>query len=200
MFTGIIEQIGTLTKIEKEAGNRHLTISSPMARELKIDQSVAHDGVCLTVVDIQNDQYQVTAIDETLRRSNLQNYQIGQKINLERSLTLSQRLDGHWVQGHVDTVATCTHIDTSDGSWIFTFLLPTNAYRSLMVEKGSICINGVSLTLLTPTEQEFQVAIIPYTYQNTNFHNIQSGDLVNVEFDILGKYVARNLHFYKSSK
>ncbi|MFM6934006.1 MAG: riboflavin synthase [Flavobacteriales bacterium] len=188
MFTGIIEEIGVITDIRKEAGNIHFTLSSAMSKELKIDQSVAHNGCCLTVVDLQNDTHTVTAIHETLVKTNLSDWKIGSKINLERCMSLNGRLDGHIVQGHVDGLARCVSVEDEDGSWRFRF-----EYQSdfVTVEKGSVTINGTSLTVVDSSDSAFSVCIIPYTFEHTNFHTLSVGDEVNLEFDIIGKYVAR---------
>lgn len=188
MFTGIIETLGKVVAIEKELENIHFTIQSSITSELKIDQSVAHNGVCLTVVAINDDTYTVTAILETLEKSNLKHWTIGSKINLERCMQLNGRLDGHIVQGHVDTIGTCLSVEDQNGSWKYTF-----AYDSpfTTVEKGSITVNGVSLTVVDSKEKQFSVCIIPYTYEHTNFHTLNSGDTINLEFDIIGKYVAK---------
>ena len=191
MFTGIIERMGELVKVEKEQNNIHFHIRSVLAQELKIDQSLAHDGVCLTVVDIQGDVYTVTAVHETLQKSALGMWHEGRKINLERAMKLGDRLDGHLVQGHVDQVGECINIDDQGGSWQFDFRFsPKN--HSLVIEKGSLCINGTSLTVFNVTENSCSVAIIPYTYEHTNFHQLQPGDQVNLEFDMIGKYVAKS--------
>jgi len=190
MFTGIIEQLGEIKKIEKEGSNIHYTFSASFVDELKVDQSVAHNGVCLTVVKIENSEYTVTAIQETLDKTNLKNWKVGNLVNLERCMPANGRFDGHIVQGHVDTTATCKNIRSIDGSWEFSF-----EYNSdhVTVEKGSITINGTSLTVVNSTENTFSVHIIPYTYENTVFHTLKLGDLVNLEFDIIGKYVERLL-------
>ena len=188
MFTGIIEEIGSVKAISREAGNIHFTIAAKMTKELKVDQSVAHNGCCLTVVAIQEDCYQVTAIQETLDKTNLNHWEIGTKVNLERCLVMNGRLDGHIVQGHVDTVATCTHYEEQNGSWKYTFQYKE---EQLTVEKGSVTINGTSLTVVDSQEKGFSVCIIPYTFENTNFKNLKTGDIVNLEFDIIGKYVAK---------
>jgi riboflavin synthase len=188
MFTGIIEEIGSVKAISREAGNIHFTIAAKMTKELKVDQSVAHNGCCLTVVAIQEDCYQVTAIQETLDKTNLNHWEIGTKVNLERCLVMNGRLDGHIVQGHVDTVATCTHYEEQNGSWKYTFQYKD---EQLTVEKGSVTINGTSLTVVDSQEKGFSVCIIPYTFENTNFKNLKTGDIVNLEFDIIGKYVAK---------
>ena len=188
MFTGIIEEIGSVKAISREAGNIHFTIAAKMTKELKVDQSVAHNGCCLTVVAIHEECYQVTAIQETLDKTNLNHWEIGTKVNLERCLLMNGRLDGHIVQGHVDTVATCTHYEEQNGSWKYTFQYKD---EQLTVEKGSITINGTSLTVVDSQEKGFSVCIIPYTFENTNFKNLKTGDIVNLEFDIIGKYVAK---------
>ena len=188
MFTGIIEQIGHITAIQKEGENIHFTVQSSIANELKIDQSVAHNGACLTVVSINDDEYTVTAIHETLEKTNLGDWKVGTKVNLERCMQMNGRLDGHIVQGHVDTTATCTNIEDQNGSWKFTFNYLT---EQVTVEKGSITVNGVSLTVVDSKDRQFSVCIIPYTYEHTNFHQLKIGDKINLEFDIIGKYVAR---------
>lgn len=188
MFTGIIEEIGSVKAISREAGNIHFTIAAKMTKELKVDQSVAHNGCCLTVVAIHDECYQVTAIQETLDKTNLNHWEIGTKVNLERCLVMNGRLDGHIVQGHVDTVATCTHYEEQNGSWKYTFQYKV---EQLTVEKGSVTINGTSLTVVDSQEKGFSVCIIPYTFENTNFKNLKTGDIVNLEFDIIGKYVAK---------
>jgi riboflavin synthase len=190
MFTGIIEQLGTIQKIEKEQSNIHFHIQADFTNELKIDQSVAHNGVCLTVVSIAGDIYVVTAIDETLERTNLGRLNAGSLINLERCTKIGDRLDGHIVQGHVDTTGTCVKIEDLDGSWKYHFTYNSN---DITVEKGSITINGVSLTVVDSNSNGFSVCIIPYTYEHTNFHTLQVGDSVNLEFDIIGKYVSKLL-------
>jgi riboflavin synthase len=195
MFSGIVEEAAQIVDIQKEQENIHLTISCSFVNELKIDQSVAHNGVCLTVVDIKDKTYTVTAIKETIDRSNLGMLQIGSLINLERSMKMNGRLDGHIVQGHVDQTATCTNIEEVGGSHYFTFEYNTNEEMRkkgyLTVDKGSVTVNGVSLTVCNPTDNSFQVAIIPYTLTHTNFCQIQIGSIVNIEFDIIGKYIAR---------
>lgn len=190
MFTGIIENIGKIISIEKENTNIHFTIESAISKELKIDQSVAHNGVCLTVVACNEVNHKVTAIEETLSKTNLNALEIGSKVNLERCMQMNGRLDGHIVQGHVDTTAECIDIKDENGSWRFRFKHP-KANGFVTVEKGSICINGISLTVVDSTPDEFSVAIIPYTYEHTNMHQLKVGDKVNLEFDILGKYVAK---------
>lgn len=190
MFTGIIESMGRLESIEKEGSNIHFSLSCDFTNELKIDQSLAHNGVCLTVVNIKEDVYTVTAIDETLKRTNLGDWQKGDFINLERCMPLNGRLDGHIVQGHVDTMAICTSIEEFQGSWEFVFSYETN---DVTVEKGSITVNGTSLTVVRSEEKLFSVHVIPYTYENTVFKFLKVGDKVNLEFDIIGKYVAKLL-------
>ena len=192
MFTGIIESLGTVVAVTPEAGNMDISIRSGITHELKIDQSVAHNGVCLTVVSISGDVYKVTAIAETLSRTNLGDLKTGDIVNLERSMVVNGRLDGHLVQGHVDVTGVCASVEDSAGSWIFRFTYPSR-YDGLVVEKGSICINGVSLTVAGTGTGWLSVAIIPYTFENTNFSRIKSGSVVNLEFDILGKYVLKSL-------
>ncbi len=190
MFTGIIETIGIIESLKKEGDNLHIAIKSDITSELKIDQSVAHNGVCLTVVKIDNSFYTVTAIEETLLKSNLNAIKEGNPINLERAMRLGARLDGHIVQGHIDQTGTCIEKQEKDGSWIFTFTY--NASRdNITIEKGSITINGVSLTVVNSKPNTFSVAIIPYTYEHTNFNTIERNTIVNLEFDVIGKYVAR---------
>lgn len=190
MFTGIIETLGTVTNVVKEQKNVHLTIKSSITNELKVDQSVAHNGVCLTVVDIKNDEYTVTAIKETLDKTNIGKLKVDDIINLERAMKLGDRLDGHIVQGHVDETGTCTHIKDENGSTAYTFTYNSDK-NNVTIEKGSITINGVSLTVVNSTKNGFSVAIIPYTWDNTTFKTLQIGDTVNLEFDVIGKYVAR---------
>lgn len=192
MFTGIIESVGFVKNLEQEKENLHITIESNFTSELKIDQSIAHDGVCLTIVNIHGKEYTVTAIKETLDKSNLKYLTVGSEINLERAMILGARLDGHIVQGHVDQTAVCTNIIEENGSWIFSFEYD-NAYNNITIEKGSITINGVSLTVVNSQKNSFSVAIIPYTYEFTNFHTFKIGTVVNLEFDVIGKYVARLL-------
>ena len=195
MFTGIIKELGTVTQIEQEGTNYHFTIQADMTSALGIDESVAHNGVCLTVVAIKDDTYTVTAIEETLQKTNLSTWKVGTPVNLERAMVYNARLDGHIVQGHVDTTATCTEIKEVDGSWYFTFeYQPTEEH--LLVDKGSICVNGTSLTVVDPIDNQFSVAIIPYTYEHTVFKHLQPGDAVNLEFDILGKYIAKYAKLY----
>lgn len=190
MFTGIIETSGTIQQIEREGGNVHFTLNSAITHELKIDQSVAHNGVCLTVVAINNNSYTVTAIQETLDKTNLGQWKEGDIVNLERAMKLGDRLDGHIVQGHVDQTGVCKSVEEANGSWYFTFEYDTNA-NNITIEKGSVTVNGVSLTVVNSKDGEFSVAIIPYTYEHTNFKHIQPGSIVNLEFDVVGKYVAR---------
>ena len=192
MFTGIIETLATVEKIEKENSNVHFTFSSKITGELKIDQSVAHNGVCLTVVELTGNGYRVTAIDETLKRTNLGDLKVGDVVNLERCMPANGRFDGHVVQGHVDTTAVCKQINDLKGSWEFVFE-HEKSKNNITVEKGSATINGVSLTVVESTETEFSVHIIPYTFENTNFKEIEPGQKVNLEFDIIGKYVAKLL-------
>lgn len=193
MFTGIIETLGEVVDLQKDKGNLHIRISSLFSSELKIDQSVAHNGICLTVVAVQDDSHTVTAVEETLAKTNLNKLQKGSLVNLERCMQMNGRLDGHIVQGHVDQVATCTELQELDGSWVYTFNYNAEI-GNVTVEKGSICVNGVSLTVVNSQEGAFSVAIIPYTHEHTNFRTLQVGDEVNLEFDIIGKYVARLLN------
>jgi len=199
MFSGIIEEAACVVALQKEQENLHITMECSFVDELKIDQSVAHNGVCLTVVAISDKTYTVTAIKETLYRTNLGKLEVGSKVNLERSMIMNGRLDGHIVQGHVDQTAVCTEVKEADGSWYFTFEYAFDkemARRGYMtVDKGSVTVNGVSLTVCNPTDNSFQVAIIPYTYEFTNFHQIKAGTTVNIEFDIIGKYVSRMMAF-----
>ena len=183
--------MGELVKVEKERNNLHFHIRSTLAKELKIDQSLAHDGVCLTVVDIKGDVYTVTAVHETLLKSALGMWTVGRKINLERAMKIGDRLDGHLVQGHVDQVGECVSVEDQGGSWLFNFQFSTKD-QNLIIEKGSLCINGTSLTVFNVTKNRCGVAIIPYTYEHTNFHQLQPGDQVNLEFDMIGKYVAKS--------
>lgn len=192
MFTGIIETLGRVTDVRQENTNRHFTISAAITNELKIDQSVAHNGVCLTVVGINGDAYTVTAIDETLQKTNLNNLKTGDVVNLERCMQANGRFDGHVVQGHVDQTAVCESVEDENGSWVFTFRYDAGT-GNVTVEKGSICVNGISLTVVNSKEASFSVAIIPYTYEHTNLQHVKPGDTVNLEFDIIGKYVARLL-------
>ena len=199
MFSGIVEEYATLVALVKDQENIHFTFKCSFVNELKIDQSISHNGVCLTVVSLTDDTYTVTAMKETLDRSNLGLLKVGDKVNVERSMMMNGRLDGHIVQGHVDQTAVCTEVKEADGSWYFTFAYDFDkemAKRGYMtVDKGSVTVNGVSLTVCKPTDNSFQVAIIPYTYEHTNFHQIQVGSVVNIEFDIIGKYVSRMMSF-----
>jgi riboflavin synthase len=192
MFTGIIESLGVVKNIVKEGDNIHISIASDFTSELKIDQSVAHDGVCLTTVAINGNEYTVTAIKETLDKSNFKHLKIGDKINLERAMILGARLDGHIVQGHVDQTAVCTNIIEENGSWVFSFEYD-KSLNNITIEKGSITVNGTSLTVINSIKNTFSVAIIPYTYDFTNFHTFKKGTVVNLEFDVIGKYVAKLL-------
>lgn len=193
MFSGIVEEAAPVVKIAKEKENLHITLRCTFAHELKVDQSVSHNGVCLTVVNVTGDTYTVTAIRETLDKSNLGLLKPGDKVNLERSTKLDGRLDGHMVQGHVDQTAVCKSVTEADGSWYYTFEYEPALDEYITVEKGSVSVNGVSLTVVNSKEKSFQVAIIPYTYQITNFHEFKPGTVVNLEFDIIGKYIARIL-------
>lgn len=188
MFTGIIEEVAEVTNITREEGNIHISLKAKMTSALKIDQSVAHNGCCLTVVQIDGENYTVTAIQETLDKTNLNQWEIGTKVNLERCMQMNGRLDGHIVQGHVDTVGTCVAVEDQNGSWKYTFVYKND---ELTVEKGSITVNGTSLTVVDSKADQFSVCIIPYTYEHTNFHALKVGDQVNLEFDIIGKYVAK---------
>ncbi len=190
MFTGIIETLGEVVRLDVKGTNLDISIKSRMTSELKIDQSVAHNGVCLTVVSLDGDTYTVTAIDETLQKTNLDTLKIGHKVNLERAMILGSRLDGHIVQGHVDQTGTCTHVEEKDGSWFFSFTYDATKGNPT-IEKGSITIDGTSLTVVNSGLNTFQVAIIPYTYENTRFNSYQVGTVVNLEFDVIGKYVAK---------
>ena len=189
MFTGIIESISTVVSLKNEGSNLNISCKSEITNKLKIDQSLSHNGVCLTVVKIEDDIYTVTAIKETLEKSNLGGLKIGDKVNLERSMKLGDRLDGHIVQGHVDQKAKCTNIVEENGSWMFTFKYKTS--DNITVEKGSVCVNGASLTVVNSKDYSFSVAIIPYTYNKTNFHTFEVGTTVNIEFDIIGKYIGK---------
>jgi riboflavin synthase len=190
MFTGIIESIGTLSQISTEGSNTHFYFSSPLTAELKVDQSLAHDGVCLTVVEVSPQGYRVTAIAETLQKTNLSSWQVGKKVNLERCMSANGRFDGHIVQGHVDQIGTIQRISDQDGSWLVDVSFDA-ALGNVTVEKGSITMNGTSLTCFNSAPGSFSVAIIPYTYEFTNFHQLKAGDIVNLEFDIVGKYIQR---------
>ena len=190
MFTGIIESLGKITDLKVDRGNIDFTIESDIGKELKVDQSVSHNGVCLTVTEINNSAHTVTAVKETLDKSSLKNFSVNDLINLERAMRLGERLDGHLVQGHVDGIAKCMGVSVNDGSWVYKFEFDI-ANEMLLIEKGSICINGVSLTVFDIAKNSFQVTIIPYTYENTSFKTLKEGDIVNVEFDMIGKYLAR---------
>jgi len=190
MFTGIIETLGTIKEIKKEKDNIHITVDSSITAELKIDQSVAHNGICLTVVAIRDTLYTVTAIDETIKKTNLGNWEIGDIVNLERAMKLGDRLDGHIVQGHVDQKGTCIEAKETNGSWVYTFEYD-ESLNNITIEKGSITVNGVSLTVVNSEKNKFSVAIIPYTYEHTNFKRFKIGTEVNLEFDVIGKYVSR---------
>ncbi|WP_437396140.1 riboflavin synthase [Flagellimonas lutimaris] len=192
MFTGIIETLGKVEKLEKDGGNLHITIASDITSELKIDQSVAHNGVCLTVVSLNGDSYTVTAIEETLNKTNLDNLELGGEVNLERAMVLGARLDGHIVQGHVDQTAVCKSVEEKDGSWIYSFEYDPKL-NNVTIEKGSITVDGVSLTVVDSQKTSFSVAIIPYTHEHTRFHTYKAGTKVNLEFDVIGKYVSRLL-------
>ena len=191
MFTGIIEQLVEVVKVEREDSNIHFTLKSTITSELKIDQSVAHNGVCLTVVAINGDEYRVTAIKETLEKSNIGLLAVGSKVNMERCLKVGDRIDGHMVQGHVDQTAKCVDIKEEKGSFVFTF--KHKKTDGMTVEKGSVCVNGVSLTVINSKETSFSVAIIPFTYKHTNFYEFKEGTVVNIEYDILGKYISKML-------
>lgn len=199
MFSGIVEEAAVVKQLIKDGGNLHLTLECSFTSELKIDQSVAHNGVCLTVVAIEGNSYTVTAVAETLLRSNLGKLTIGDKVNVERSMIMNGRLDGHIVQGHVDQTAQCTNIEEADGSWYFTFNYEFDKEMAqqgyMTVEKGSVCVNGVSLTVVNSKNNSFQVAIIPYTFEHTNFCQLKIGSIVNLEFDIVGKYISKMMSF-----
>ena len=199
MFSGIVEEAAQVVALQSDKGNLHLTMKCSFVNELKIDQSVAHNGVCLTVVSMTEDTYTVTAIKETLERSNLGNLKVGDKVNLERSMLMNGRLDGHIVQGHVDQTAVCAEVKEADGSWYYTFEYAFDKEMArqgyMTVEKGSVCVNGVSLTVCNSQQNSIQVAIIPYTHDNTNFCQIEKGTVVNLEFDIVGKYISKMMQF-----
>lgn len=195
MFTGIIEDLGKITKLNQSGTNIDFTIDSNISNELKIDQSIAHNGVCLTVIRKDAHSHTVTAIKETLDRSSIGSLVVGSSVNLERAMTVHARLDGHMVQGHVDTTVKCVSIKEENGSWIFTFSFDKENSK-LLVDKGSVCINGVSLTVVNPTDDQFSVAIIPYTYEHTTFSTLRVNDSVNIEFDIIGKYIAKHAAAY----
>lgn len=196
MFTGIVETLGIISDIKKDQDNLHLTIQTNITSELKIDQSVAHNGVCLTVVELFDDKHVVTAIKETIDKTTLGLWNVGDKVNIERAMKLGDRLDGHIVQGHVDQTAICTNIEEKNGSWEFTFEYDT-ALNNITIEKGSITVNGTSLTVVNSKKDSFSVAIIPYTYENTIFHTFKIGTKVNLEFDVVGKYIARMYELQK---
>ncbi|MEI6595713.1 MAG: riboflavin synthase [Bacteroidota bacterium] len=196
MFTGIVEQTGKVIKIENDGTNRHFWISSSIASELRVDQSVAHNGVCLTVVEIVGKTYRVTAIEETLSRTNLKYFIENEIINIERCMPANGRFDGHIVQGHVDDTAFCKSIENKNGSWMFSFQIDDKKNTALIVEKGSICVNGISLTVASVTDNEFTVAIIPYTFEHTNMQFLKKSSIVNIEFDIIGKYISKIMHTY----
>lgn len=195
MFTGIIEDVGSIVNLSKEQSNLHIELRSKLSSELKIDQSVSHNGVCLTVVSLADDSYTVTAIQETLDKTNLSELEVGSKVNLERAMKLGDRLDGHLVQGHVDQTATCISVEDADGSWIYSFEYD-GSLNNITIEKGSITVNGVSLTVVNSQKNSFSVAIIPYTYEHTNFNTFEVGTSVNLEFDMIGKYVKRLQEHY----
>ena len=199
MFSGIVEECARIVKIEKEQENVHFTLTCSFVGELRVDQSVSHDGVCLTVVAVMGDTYTVTAMKETLDRTNLRCWEVGGEVNVERSMKLDGRLDGHIVQGHVDMTAECVGVEDADGSWRYTFRYPFDVEMArrgyFTVDKGSVTVNGVSLTVCEPTDDTFTVAIIPYTFEHTNFHNFRVGTVVNLEFDIIGKYLSRLMRF-----
>ena len=201
MFTGIVEGMGKIVNVERYQSNINFTVETPLAEKLKIDQSMAHDGVCLTVVkvDAAKNQYVVTAIQETLDKTCLREWKEGYEVNLERSMSMGERLDGHIVQGHVDQTATCVDVEVLDGSWKYTFEYDKSK-NNITVEKGSVSVNGTSLTVVDSQANRFSVAIIPYTYDNTNFHNFKQGSIVNLEFDVFGKYVARLLEQYMEAQ
>ena len=190
MFTGIIETLGTISEIRHENDNLHVTVASAITNELKIDQSVSHNGICLTVVSINNDNYTVTAIRETIEKTNISDWKVGDIVNLERGMKLGDRLDGHIVQGHVDQIGTCVSISEAGGSWYYTFEYDPKL-NNLTIEKGSITVNGVSLTVVNSEKNTFSVAIIPYTHEHTNFKDFKVGTAINLEFDVIGKYVSR---------
>jgi riboflavin synthase len=191
MFSGIVEETGTVVRLEKEEENLHITLTCSFAKDLSVDQSISHNGVCLTVVQQDGETYTVTAIRETLEKSNLGSLQTGDEVNLERSMKMENFLDGHLVQGHVDQTAKCTKVEEADGSWYYTFEYEPADEDYITVEKGSISVNGVSLTVVHSKEKSFQVAIIPYTWETTNFHSIKPGTIVNLEFDVVGKYISK---------
>lgn len=195
MFTGIVETIGTVTDIVEEGTNVHFTIRTELAKESYIDQSIAHNGVCLTVVSINDDQYVVTAIAETLKLTNLRLWKVGDTINIERAMTADKRMDGHFVQGHVDGTVKCLSVEDVDGSWNYRFSLP-NDKRNLIVSKGSVTLNGISLTVVDPDENSFGVSIIPYTYTHTTMHNVIPDSIINIEYDMIAKHIVKNIELY----
>lgn len=199
MFTGIIEAMGQVEQIITKGTTRQLTISSPISHTFKADQSISHNGVCLTVTAVEDDCHRLDVVQESLERSNLGALKQGDLVNIERSLRADQRLDGHIVQGHVDATGICQVVEDVDGSWLFTFSFPQK-YKSLVIDKGSIAINGVSLTVIEPDDHSFKTTIIPYTYEHTNFRVLQPGDQVNMEFDVLAKYFARHMEVYGNRK
>lgn len=201
MFTGIVEKMGKIVSVDREQSNIHFTVETTLAKDLKVDQSMAHDGVCLTVVKVnpEKSQYVVTAIQETLDKTCLREWQVGYEVNLERSMSMGERFDGHIVQGHVDQTAKCVLVEEMDGSWKYTFEYDKGK-DNITVEKGSISVNGTSLTVVDSKPNRFSVAIIPYTYDNTNFHNFKDGTIINLEFDVFGKYVARLLEQYMEAQ
>lgn len=196
MFSGIVEAAAPVVRLEHDQDNLHITMECPFTNELKIDQSIAHNGVCLTVVKKEGNHYTVTAIKETLLKTNLGQLNVGDKVNLERSMKIESLLDGHLVQGHVDQVAVCAKVEEVSGSWYFTFEYEPTLEGNITVEKGSITVNGVSLTVVNSQDKSFQVAIIPYTYEHTNFHQFKVGSVVNLEFDIVGKYITKLMKQY----
>lgn len=196
MFTGIIESTGLVKEVIPNGSNRTFWIESAISSQLKADQSVSHNGACLTVEEVTGHLHRVTAVDETLQKTNLGSWETGTLVNLERCLALDGRLDGHFVQGHVDCTGTCTQIEAKEGSWVLSFRFPS-AFSPLLVEKGSVTVNGISLTAFAVKRKKFSVAIIPYTYEHTNIHALKPGDAVNLEFDLIGKYILRNLNLYK---
>jgi len=195
MFTGIVENIGKVESVEKEGTNVHFTIKTDLAKESYIDQSISHNGVCLTVVSIKDDTYTVTAIQETIKLTNLGLWQVGDIVNIERAMTADKRMDGHFVQGHVDGTVKCISVEDADGSWNYRFTLPQEK-KNLIVSKGSVTLNGISLTVVTPDENSFGVSIIPYTYEHTTMHNVQVGSTINIEYDMIAKHIVKNIELY----
>ena len=195
MFTGIVENIGTVTGIEQEGTNVHFTIKTKLAKESYIDQSIAHNGVCLTVVSINGDTYVVTAIQETLKLTHLGLWKVGDTINIERAMTADKRMDGHFVQGHVDGTVKCLSVTDANGSWNYRFTLPTDK-KNLIVSKGSVTLNGISLTVVDPDDESFGVSIIPYTYKHTTMHNVVTGSNINIEYDMIAKHIVKNIDLY----